>query len=217
MLRTGSTSLYPLRKFTMPSWSLKISRVLLLLPVAAALPLAAIAAAASPAAVLPGNSASCTGLLQQNFLRLQDEKPQSLCQYTGKVVVVVNTASFCGFTPQYEGLEALYKKYKDRGLVVLGFPSNDFSQEKGSNKDIAAFCENTFGVKFPMFTKTTVTGKDINPLFKQLADQTGTPVRWNFYKYVIARDGTTAVSFNSMASPDSNGFVKEVEKQLAVR
>ena len=201
----------------MLSRSLKTSLVMLLLPFAATSALAAVPVVASPAAVLASNNTSCTGLLQQNFLRLQDEKPQSLCQYSGKVVVVVNTASFCGFTPQYEGLEALYKKYKDRGLVVLGFPSNDFSQEKGSNKDIAAFCDNTFGVKFPMFTKTTVSGKDINPLFKQLVDQTGTPVRWNFYKYVIARDGTTAVSFNSMTSPDSSGFVKEIEKQLAVR
>ena len=160
-------------------------------------------------------SAACSGLLQQNFLRLQDEKPQSLCQYSGKVVVVVNTASFCGFTPQYKGLEELYSKYKDRGLVVLGFPSNDFSQETGSNKDIADFCENTFGVKFPMFTKTTVTGKDASPLFRQLADKTGTAPRWNFYKYVIARDGLSAVSFNSMADPASRQFLKEIEKQLA--
>jgi glutathione peroxidase len=191
--------------------------MLLLLACAGASVQAAVPAEVPSAAATADKPAACSGLLQQNFLRLQDEKPQSLCQYSGKVVVVVNTASFCGFTPQYEGLEALYKKYKDRGLVVLGFPSNDFAQEKGSNKDIADFCENTFGVKFPMFTKTTVTGKDINPLFKQLASQTGTSVKWNFYKYVIARDGVTAVSFNSMASPDSAGFVKEIEKQLAVR
>ena len=196
---------------------LKNSLALMLLPITTATVQAAVPAdALSPVPPVVAN-AGCAGLLQQNFLRLQDEKPQSLCQYSGKVVVVVNTASFCGFTPQYEGLEALYKKYKDRGLVVLGFPSNDFSQEKGSNKDIAAFCENTFGVKFPMFTKTTVSGKDINPLFKKLADQTGTPVRWNFYKYVIARDGVSVVSFNAMTSPDSTGFVKEIEKQLAVR
>lgn len=159
--------------------------------------------------------ASCTGLLQQSFLRLQDEKPQSLCQYSGKVVVVVNTASFCGFTPQYEGLEALYAKYKDKGLVVLGFPSNDFSQESGSNKDIAAFCENTFGVKFPMFTKSSVAGKDANPLFKQLSAKTGTAPKWNFYKYVIARDGQSVVSFNSVADPASRQFLKEIDKQLA--
>lgn len=160
--------------------------------------------------------ASCTGLLQHSFLRLQDEKPQSLCQYTGKVVVVVNTASFCGFTSQYQGLEALYAKYKDKGLVVLGFPSNDFSQETGSNKEIADFCENTFGVKFPMFAKSSVAGKDANPLFKQLSTQTGTTPRWNFYKYVVARDGQNVVSFNSMTDPTSRQFLKEIEKQLAI-
>ena len=159
--------------------------------------------------------AACTGLLQQSFLRLQDEKPQSLCQYSGKVVVVVNTASFCGFTSQYQGLETLYAKYKDKGLVVLGFPSNDFAQETGSNKDIADFCENTFGVKFPMFAKSSVAGKDANPLFKQLSAKTGTTPRWNFYKYVIARDGQSVVSFNSMADPTSRQFLKEIEKQLA--
>lgn len=172
------------------------------------------ALAANPAPPAP---TACPSLLQQDFLRLQDEKPQSLCQYSGKVVVVVNTASFCGFTGQYKGLEALHAKYKDQGLVVLGFPSNDFSQETGSNKEIADFCENTFGVKFPMFTKTSVTGKDANPLFKQLTAKTGTMPRWNFYKYVIARDGTSVTSFNSMADPASGALLKEIEKQLAVK
>lgn len=158
---------------------------------------------------------ACTGLLQQTFLRLQDEKPQSLCQYSGKVVVVVNTASFCSFTPQYQGLEALHARYQDRGLVVLGFPSNDFAQETGSNKEIADFCENTFGVKFPMFTKSSVRGKDANPLFKQLTAKTGTAPRWNFYKYVIARDGMTVRSFDSLTDPSSRQFVQEIEKQLA--
>ena len=182
--------------------ALYIAGLLLVLPASTALWAAPVA------------DASCPGLLQQSFLRLQDEKPQSLCQYSGKVVVVVNTASFCGFTSQYEGLEALYAKYKDQGLVVLGFPSNDFAQETGSNKEIADFCENTFGVKFPMFSKSSVAGKDANPLFKQLAAKTGTTPRWNFYKYVIARDGQSVVSFNSMADPKSRQFVKEIEKQL---
>ena len=159
-------------------------------------------------------SAACPTLLKQTVLRLQDEKQQSLCQHSGKVVVVVNTASFCGFTPQYEGLEGLYSKYKDKGLVVLGFPSNDFSQETGSNKQIAEFCENTFGVKFPMFTKTSVTGKDASPLFQQLSAKTGVPPKWNFHKYVISRDGQRVVSFNSVAAPDSKQFVAEIEKQL---
>ena len=163
------------------------------------------------------DSSACPALLQQNVLRLQDEKPQSLCQYAGKVVVVVNTASFCGFTPQYEGLEALYSKYKDQGLVVLGFPSNDFSQESGSNKQIADFCENTFGVKFPMFTKTSVSGKDASPLFKQLSAKTGASPKWNFYKYVISRNGQNVESFNSMADPKSKSFLREIEKQLAVK
>ena len=182
---------------------------------------ASAAAAGSPTgkapsvAPAPVTGAVCPALLQQNVLRLQDEKPQSLCQYRGKVVVVVNTASFCGFTPQYQGLEALHAQYQDRGLVVLGFPSNDFAQEAGSNKDIADFCENTFGVKFPMFTKTRVTGKDASPLFRQLAERTQTPPRWNFYKYIISRDGATVTAFNSMTTPTSGKFMAEVEKQLA--
>ena len=178
----------------------------------------AVAAATSVTPATPPIAAAvsqCPNLLQQNFPRLQDEKTQSLCQYSGKVLVVVNTASFCGFTSQYEGLEALYAKYKDKGLVVLGFPSNDFAQETGSNKDIADFCENTFGVKFPMFAKSSVAGKDANPLFKQLSAKTGATPRWNFYKYVIARDGQSVVSFNSMADPTSRQFIKEIEKQLA--
>jgi len=170
----------------------------------------------SAGAATPEGS-GCPALLQQNVLRLQDEKPQSLCQYAGKVVVVVNTASFCGFTPQYEGLEALHNKYKDQGLVVLGFPSNDFSQETGSNKQIADFCENTFGVKFPMFTKTSVSGKDASPLFKQLSAKSGTSPKWNFYKYVISRNGQNVESFNSMADPKSKSFIREIEKQLAAK
>ena len=155
--------------------------------------------------------------LQHTMLRLQDEKPQALCQYAGQVVLVVNTASFCGFTPQYKGLEALYAKYKDRGLVVLGFPSNDFSQEPESNAKIADFCENTFGVKFPMFTKTAVRGSDAIPLFKQLTEQTGTAPKWNFYKYLISRDGKTVKSYGSITGPQDKVFVSEVEKMLATK
>ena len=163
--------------------------------------------------------AGCPALLDREMLRLQDEKPQSLCQYAGKVVVVVNTASFCGFTPQYKGLEALYARYRDRGLVVLGFPSNDFgSQEPGSNREIATFCEGTFGVKFPMFTKTRVAsrgGPGVNPLFVDLERITGSSPSWNFHKYVIARDGATVESFSSFTGPDSSSFVKAIEKRLA--
>jgi len=174
-------------------------------------------AAADASVVSSAASATCPKLLQHTMLRLQDEKPQALCQYAGQVVLVVNTASFCGFTPQYKGLEALYAKYKDRGLVVLGFPSNDFSQEPESNTKIADFCDNTFGVKFPMFTKTSVRGADAVPLFKQLTEQTGTAPKWNFYKYLISRDGKTVKSYGSITSPQDKGFVSEVEKMLAAK
>ena len=171
------------------------------------------APATSPAAA-PADAA-CPATLQHTFPRLQDEKPQSLCQYSGKVVLVVNTASFCGFTPQYKGLEALDSKYRSRGLVVLGFPSNDFSQESGSNKEIADFCESTFGVKFPMFAKSSVRGPNANPLFKQLALASGTTPKWNFYKYLIGRDGKVVQAWSSMTAPDEAAFVKVIESQLA--
>ena len=157
---------------------------------------------------------SCPPILQHTFPRLQDEKPQALCQYTGKVVLVVNTASFCGFTPQYKGLEALDSKYRARGLVVLGFPSTEFSQESGSNKEIADFCESTFGVKFPMFAKSSVRGPEANALFKQLAQVSGTTPKWNFYKYLIGRDGKVVESYSSMTAPDDRAFVRDLEKQL---
>jgi glutathione peroxidase len=173
---------------------------------------APLASAATPAA-----PAACPALLQHTFPRLQDEKPQSLCQYKGKVLLVVNTASFCGFTPQYEGLEKLHARYRDRGLVVLGFPSNDFAQESGSNKEIADFCENTFGVKFPMFSKTAVRGKDANPFFRQLADATGRAPLWNFHKYLIGRDGKVVAQYSSLTTPDDPALLKALEQQLAPR
>ena len=190
---------------------ISIRRSVLLL---SALGAAAFFLPASASAQVAGAPASCPPILQHTFPRLQDEKPQALCQYAGKVVLVVNTASFCGFTPQYKGLEALDSKYRSRGLVVLGFPSNDFSQETGTNKEIADFCESTFGVKFPMFAKSSVRGADANPLFKELAQVSGTTPKWNFYKYLIGRDGKVVESYSSMTSPDDRGFVRELEKQL---
>ena len=158
----------------------------------------------------------CPATLQHTFARLQDEKPQSLCQYSGKVVLVVNTASFCGFTGQYKGLEDLYARYKDRGLMVLGFPSNDFSQETGSNQQIAEFCENTFGVKFPMFAKSSVKGAEASPLFRQLTQLSGTAPRWNFHKYLLGRDGQLVDQYSSLTAPDSKALVRAIEQQLAV-
>jgi glutathione peroxidase len=162
-------------------------------------------------------AAECPSLLKREIPRLQDEKPQNLCQYAGKVLIVVNTASFCGFTGQYKSLEALHTRFRDRGLVVLGFPSNDFSQEPADNKAIAEFCENTYGVKFPMFVKTRVAdaaGAQKSPLYADLKQLTGEAPRWNFHKYVVARDGKTVHSFGSMTAPDSSTFVSLVEKLL---
>jgi glutathione peroxidase len=158
---------------------------------------------------------SCSPLLSQTFPRLQDDAPQNLCQYQGKVILVVNTASFCGFTSQYEGLEKVYAKYKDKGLVVLGFPSNDFGQqEPGSNKEIADFCKNTYDVKFPMFAKSSVSGSNANPLFKMLIAKTGTTPKWNFYKYLIDRNGNVVDSYGSMTKPTSSSITAEIEKLL---
>jgi glutathione peroxidase len=167
----------------------------------------AMAETASPSA--------CPAILQQQFNRLQDEAPQNLCQYADKVVLVVNTASYCGFTRQYEGLEALYAKYQARGLVVLGFPSNDFGkQEPGSSKEIADFCFNTYGVKFPMFSKSVVSGPNRNPLYAALAKTTGKTPQWNFHKYLIDRRGQVVNSFPSAIEPDNPSLVSAIEKAL---
>jgi glutathione peroxidase len=140
------------------------------------------------------------------------DQSQSLCDYAGKVVLVVNTASQCGYTPQYDGLEALYRKYKARGLVVLGFPSNDFGgQEPGSNKDIAAFCVNQYAIDFPMFAKTELRK---NPLFADLLKATGQAPRWNFHKYLVDRSGAKVQSFDTRVSPDDPKLVAAIERLL---
>jgi glutathione peroxidase len=131
------------------------------------------------------------------------------------VVLVVNTASYCGFTGQYEGLEALYAKYQSKGLVILGFPSNDFGkQEPGSNKEIADFCFNTYAVKFPMFAKSVVSGSERNALFAELAQATGTSPKWNFYKYLIDRYGKVVDSYSSQTSPSSHSLISDIERAL---
>ena len=155
--------------------------------------------------------AACPALLDREINTIL-EKPQSLCEYAGKVVLVVNTASQCGYTPQYEGLEALYKRYRDRGLVVLGFPTNDFGgQEPGSNKDIAAFCVNQYAIDFPMFAKTELKK---NPLYSELAKATGTAPRWNFHKYLIDRSGKQVLSFDTRVDPNDPKFLAAIEKLL---
>ena len=160
-------------------------------------------------------NAACPAILKHSFNRLQDETPQNLCQYAGKVVLVVNTASYCGFTNQYEGLEALYGKYKDKGLVVLGFPSNDFGkQEPGNDKEIADFCFNTYAVKFPMFSKTVVRGNGRNLFYTELAKATGQTPQWNFHKYLIDRNGKRVTSFASEVTPGDKTLIAAVEKAM---
>jgi glutathione peroxidase len=154
---------------------------------------------------------ACPPLLDRKLDTLLD-KPQSLCDYAGKVVLVVNTASECGYTPQYDGLEALYRKYKARGLVVLGFPMNDFGgQEPGSNKEIAAFCVNQYAIDFPMFSKTSLAS---NALFTDLTKATGQAPKWNFHKYLVDRSGKRVQSYGSAVTPQDAKLLSAIEKLL---
>jgi glutathione peroxidase len=198
----------------LPLWIGALQLVLLVAPAQAqSTPAAAAAAKLSPTPA--GAPAACPALLQHTLPRLQDEKPQPLCQYAGKVLLVVNTASYCGFTPQYEGLEALSARYAPQGLVVLGFPSNDFRQEDADQKKIADLCFNTFGVRFPMFTPVSVRGSGAHPLFAALTRATGQAPSWNFNKYLVGRDGQPIAHFGSATAPASATLVGAVEKALA--
>ena len=144
-------------------------------------------------------------------------KPMALSQYAGKPMVIVNTASKCGFTPQYKGLEALWQAKRDHGLVVLGVPSNDFGgQEPGTHSEIQSFCELRFGVDFPLTEKVSVTGADAHPLFKWIAQKGGFLGRphWNFYKYLIGPDGRFVDWYSSITAPGSGRFTKAVEKLM---
>lgn len=162
-----------------------------------------------------GPAMSCPNVLNMKTKSL-DGAPVNLCDYAGKVVLAVNTASFCGNTPQYKGLESLYQKYKDKGLVVVGFPANDFgSQEPGTAKEIKEFCELTYGVKFPMMEKSSVVPGKANPVFAELEKMTGETPGWNFHKYLIARDGKRAFSFSARTQPESGDIVRQIETLLA--
>lgn len=160
--------------------------------------------------------AACPPVLNHVVEPLAGGKPQSLCQYEGRVVLVVNTASECGYTGQYGGLQALHKKYATRGLVVLGFPSNAFGgQEPGSNKKIAEFCQANFGVTFPVFAKVEAIPLRNDPIFASLVKSTGAEPRWNFHKYLIDRKGTRVESFESGVEPQSTAIVQRIEALLA--
>ena len=163
---------------------------------------------------LPGLAcAACSDLLKHSYTSLQG-KPVNLCDYENRPILVVNTASKCGYTPQFEKLEAMNKRYAPRGLVVLGFPSNDFNQEPGTNKEIAEFCKLTYLVEFPMIEKGSVKGPGANPFYKQLAAAAGQAPQWNFHKYLIAPDGKTVYSFATGVEPDSREILSKLTPML---
>jgi glutathione peroxidase len=143
-----------------------------------------------------------------------DGQPAPLAQYKGKVVIIVNVASQCGYTPQYTGLEALYEKYKDKGLVILGFPANNFGQqEPGTNEEIKTFCSRTYNVTFPMYAKISVAGGDKHPLYQYLT-QTGGEVKWNFTKFLVGKDGKVINRFESAVEPESPEVTAAIDKAL---
>src|SRR6266581_7270631 len=149
-----------------------------------------------------------------------DGKPAPLAEYKGKVVLLVNVASQCGYTPQYSALEAIYEKYKAEGFVILGFPANNFgAQEPGTNEEIKTFCSRKYNVTFPMYSKVSVKGDDQTPLYQYLTKQTGPSIageiKWNFTKFLVDRNGNVAQRFESAVTPDSKDVVSAVEKQLS--
>jgi len=162
--------------------------------------------------------AECGVLSDVSFRPLAEKEPVELCErYGGEVLLVVNTASKCGFTPQYEGLEALHQRFGDKGFAVVGFPSNDFmGQEPGSEEEIREFCTLTYGVKFPMFEKVTVKEDNAVPFYRALAAGAGGEFPgWNFFKYLIGRDGQVIAGFGSRVKPDAEELITAIETALA--
>ena len=164
----------------------------------------------------PINANGCPKTLDFNLRKLAKSEEINLCDaYKGKVVLIVNTASKCGFTGQFDGLESLYNKYKDKGLVVLGFPSNDFANQDPENEqNIATFCRLTYGVKFPMFQKTHAAENNASPIYKTLGGMAGEFPEWNFHKYLLDTKGNLVGSFKSQVTPDSKNIVSLIEKHL---
>ncbi|ATG59131.1 MULTISPECIES: glutathione peroxidase [Pseudoalteromonas] len=160
------------------------------------------------------NPQTCDDFTNVDIRKLRSKESINLCDYKNKPLLIVNTASNCGFTPQFESLEKLHKTYKDEGLVVLGFPSDDFFQEEDNEKETAKVCFINYGVTFPMFATSEVRGSDANPIFKHLNEQTSSP-NWNFYKYLVSADRKTILRFNSKVKPDSEKMIKAVENSLS--
>lgn len=166
--------------------------------------------------VYASESTTCPETLNFDKEMLAEDSVINLCKtYKGKVVMIVNTASYCGFTSQYKSLESLYEKYKDKGFVVLGFPSNDFgSQEPGSEEQIKEFCDRTYKVKFPMFEKTRVAKGTDDPLYNKLAGIAGEYPQWNFHKYLLDRDGKLIESIASRVDPTTPAVINKIESLL---
>lgn len=160
------------------------------------------------------NPQACDDFTNVDIRKLRSKESINLCDYKNKPLLIVNTASNCGFTPQFESLEKLHKTYKDEGLVILGFPSDDFFQEEDNEKETAKVCFINYGVTFPMFATSEVRGSDANPIFKHLNEQTSSP-NWNFYKYLVSADRKTILRFNSKVKPDSEKIIKAVENSLS--
>lgn len=161
------------------------------------------------------NAAPTAGNLHEFTMNAIDGKPTPLAAYKGKVALVVNVASQCGYTPQYKGLEEIYEKYKDHGFVILGFPANNFGQqEPGSNDEIKQFCSRKYNVTFPMFSKISVKGADKAPLYQYLTGTGGGEVRWNFTKFLVDKDGKVIARFESNVEPSSTDITSAIEKAL---
>lgn len=165
--------------------------------------------------VAAAQSQTCSPILDRSLRPLAGKTPESLCQFQGKVLLMVNVASKCGFTPQYERLEALHARLAPQGFAVLGFPSNDFlGQEPGSEQEIKDFCTLTYGVKFPMYEKMHVKGDQANPLYQQLREATGEAPGWNFHKYLVDRNGAVVASFGSRTKPDDARLLEQIQSLL---
>jgi glutathione peroxidase len=169
---------------------------------------------ATPASAASPEAAQCPAFLDHEFRKLHSSQKVNLCKaHAGKALLIVNTASHCGFTPQFKGLEAIHAKYKDRGLVVVGFSSDDFNQEAKDEAEAADTCFLNYGVTFTMLAPQHVKGPDANPVFRELARQTEAP-GWNFNKYLVLGDGKVAQHFDSKVAPDSPQFIAAIDKAL---
>lgn len=165
--------------------------------------------------VAPATAAECPAWLNHDLTVLKGDRSNNLCErYGGKPLLIVNTASYCGFTPQFEGLEALFQRYREQGLAIAGFPSDDFFQEADEAEKTADVCYANYGVTFDMYSSISVRGSEAHPLFQGLAAKGGGAPRWNFYKYLVSADGRVLERFSSKVTPEDPRLVKAIEDAL---